>query len=90
MADGVLVAQGSEADVVGGTTAAEVACDDWAAAFSALAATGAPVMLAGRTVRVADGDPDALRAALADAGLTGEVRVVPATIEERMAVLARR
>ncbi len=90
MSDGVLVAQGSEADVVGGTTATEVVCDNWAAAFSALQSAGAPVMLAGRSVRVADGDPEALRAALAAAGLHGEVRQVPATIEERMAVLARR
>lgn len=88
MSGGRLVAQGSEADVVGGTTAVEVRTPDWAAAFAALQAAGAPVTLAGRSVRVADGDADALRAALAAAGVPAEVVAVPATIEERMAVLA--
>ena len=84
-----LVAQGSEADIVGDTTAAAVRTDDWAAAFAALNAAGEPVMLAGRDVRVADSDVDHLRAVLADAGIGAEVVAVAATIEERMMVLAR-
>jgi len=40
-------------------------------------------------VRVADADADQVRAVLADAGMTAEVFGVPATIEERMMVLAR-
>ncbi len=84
-----LVAQGSEADIVGDTTAAAVRTDDWAAAFAALNAAGEPVMLAGRDVRVADSDIDHLRAVLAAAGIGAEVVAVAATIEERMMVLAR-
>ena len=56
MADGRLVAQGTEADIVGSMTAIEVHADDWARAFAALGAAGVPVMLAGRSIRVADGD----------------------------------
>ena len=84
-----LVAEGSEADIIGGTTAAAVRTDDWAAAFAALNAAGEPVMLAGRDVRVADSDPDRLREVLSAAGIMAEVVPVPATIEERMMVLAR-
>jgi ABC-2 type transport system ATP-binding protein len=84
-----LVAQGSEADIIGATTAAAVRTDDWAAAFAALNEAGQPVMLAGRDVRVADADPERLRAILSAAGIIAEVTSVPATIEERMMVLAR-
>jgi ABC-2 type transport system ATP-binding protein/ribosome-dependent ATPase len=84
-----LVAHGSEADIVGDTTAAAVRTDDWAAAFAALNAAGEPVMLAGRDVRVADSDIDHLRAVLTAAGIGAEVVAVAATIEERMMVLAR-
>lgn len=88
MADGVVVAEGSETDIVGGTTAVEVTADDWAASFAALDAAGEPVTLAGRSVRVADGNPDRLATVLRDAGVEASLRSVPATIEERMAVLA--
>ncbi|MDO8106991.1 ABC transporter ATP-binding protein [Isoptericola sp. b441] len=89
MAGGRLVGQGSEADVVAGTTAVEVRTERWAQAFAALQSAGAAVTLAGRSVRVADGDPDRLRAALDAAGVVAQIVSVPATIEERMAVLAR-
>ena len=84
-----LVAQGSEADIIGATTAYAVRSDDWAATFAVLNRAGEPVMLAGRDVRVADSDPDRLRAVLSAAGIAAEVQAVPATIEERMMVLAR-
>ena len=89
MSDGRLVAEGSEADVVGGTTALAVRTDDWAAAFDALDAAGELVLLSGRSIRVADGDAASVGRVLADAGLHADVQQVPATIEERMAVLAR-
>jgi len=89
MSDGRLVAEGSEADVVGGTTALAIRTDDWAGAFDALDAAGELVLLSGRSIRVADGDPGRVAQVLADAGLPAEVDQVPATIEERMAVLAR-
>ncbi len=88
MADGRLVAQGSEAQIVGDTTAVEVATDQWARTFDALSRAGLPVTLAGTRVRVADVPAQQVHAALADAGLEGRVHSVPATIEERMTVLA--
>lgn len=90
MDGGRVVGAGSETDVVGGTTAVEVRTQSWAEAFTALTAAGAAVTLAGRSVRVADGDLAALGAVLSAAGVVGELVAVPATIEERMAVLARR
>ena len=89
MAEGRLVAQGSEADVIGTTTAVAVRTDDWAAAFAALDDAGEPVMLDGRSVRVADADPERLRQVLNRSGVSAVVEPVPATIEERMLVLAR-
>ena len=56
MSQARLVAQGSQADVIGSTTAVAVRTDDWAQAFSVLNAADQPVMLAGRDVRVADAD----------------------------------
>lgn len=89
MSDGVLVGQGSEREVIGDTTAVEVSTADWAAAFAVLAASGEPVSLAGRAVRVADADPGRIAAELERSGVTARVRSVPATLEERMTVLAR-
>jgi ABC-2 type transport system ATP-binding protein len=89
MSQGGLVAQGSEADVIGTTRALAVRTDDWASAFSALNAARLPVILDGRAVRVADTSLDDVRAALAAAQVKAEVTPVPATIEERMLVLAR-
>ncbi|GIG20033.1 hypothetical protein Cch01nite_07570 [Cellulomonas chitinilytica] len=89
MSDGLLVGQGSEADIIGSTSAAAVRTDDWATAFATLNAAGVPVILDGRDVRVADVDLDEIRRILADARLPATVTPVPATIEERMLVLAR-
>lgn len=89
MSQARLVAQGSEADIIGSTTAMAIRTNDWARAFAVLNEAGQPVMLAGRDVRVADADPDQVRTVLADAGVTADVIGVPATIEERMMVLAR-
>lgn len=89
MSGGRLVAAGSEADIIGGTTAVQVTTSDWAAAFAALTAAGLPVTLAGTDVRVADRQAAEVSAALSAAGLLGEVVAVPATIEERMTVLSQ-
>ena len=62
---------------------------DWAKAFEALNAAGAPVVLVGRAIRVADADPAGLRRMLAAAGIEAALEPVPATIEERMLALAR-
>ena len=89
MSQARLVAQGSEADIIGSTTAVAVRTNDWARAFAVLNEAAQPVMLAGRDVRVAGADADQVRTVLAHAGVTADVVGVPATIEERMMVLAR-
>jgi ABC-2 type transport system ATP-binding protein len=89
MSDGRLVAQGSEADIVGSTTAVAVHTGNWAQAFAALNAAGVPVMLEGRAIRVANADPAGLAGVLTAAGIEATLEQVPATIEERMLVLAR-
>ena len=90
MSEGRLVAEGSEADIIGSTTAVAVRTGDWARAFAALAAAGAPVMLAGRAIRVANADPAELAEALRAAGIEASLQPVPATIEERMLMLSRQ
>ena len=89
MSNGRLVAQGSEADIIGSTRALAVHTDDWATTFAALNDAGAPVILDGRAVRVADTGPDELQRVLDAAGIHATITPVPATIEERMLVLAR-
>jgi ABC-2 type transport system ATP-binding protein len=89
MSNGALVAEGSEQDIIGDTTAVAVRTDDWARTFAALNAAGQPVVLDGRAVRVADGDPGRLEQILATQGIAAQLEPVPATIEERMLVLAR-
>jgi ABC-2 type transport system ATP-binding protein len=90
MSDGRLVGEGSEADIIGSTTAVAVSTGDWAQAFDALAAAGAPVMLAGRAIRVANADPAELARVLRAAGIEASLQPVPATIEERMLMLSRQ
>jgi len=89
MSDGRLVAEGSEADIIGSTTAVAVRTADWARAFAALAAAGAPVMLSGRAIRVANADPAGLAEVLKAAGIEASLQPVPATISERMLMLSR-
>lgn len=90
MSSGRLVAQGSERDVVGDTTAVAVRTADWAGAFRVLNDADVPVILDGRAIRVADTEPDRVRRMLVDAGMDATITSVPATIEEKMLVLARR
>ncbi|MGW0039905.1 ABC transporter ATP-binding protein [Gordonia sp. NPDC003376] len=89
MSSGRLVAQGTEADVIGGLQATRVRSDDWSATFTVLADAGLPVILSGTTIRVAATPPDQVAAVLSARGITVDVDEVPGTIEERMLVLAR-
>jgi ABC-2 type transport system ATP-binding protein len=89
MSNGKLVAEGSEADIIGSTTALAVRTDDWASTFAALTAAHVPVILDGRDVRVADTGLDDLQRILREARIDASIAAVPATIEERMLVLAR-
>jgi ABC-2 type transport system ATP-binding protein len=89
LSDGLVVGEGTESDIVAGLTAIEVTADLWSDAFTALTRTGALVTLKGRSVRVVDEPPDTVKRTLASAGITATFDVVPATIDERMAALAR-
>jgi ABC-2 type transport system ATP-binding protein/ribosome-dependent ATPase len=86
MSRGQQVAEGSERDIIGDTTAVRVLADNWAAAFAALAADGLPVTLAGTRVRVANADPEVVATALRSAGVDAQIEQVPATLEEAMTV----
>lgn len=88
MSGGEIVARGSESDVVGDTRAVEVDTTQWQEAFTTLDAAGMPVMLDGRMVRVADRTADEVLDILAKVGIAATARDVPATIAERMVVLA--
>ncbi len=88
MSGGRVVARGSEEEVVAGTTAVLVHVDDWAAAFDVLSLARLPVTLAGTDVRVAGAEARHVQRALSEAGLRASVQSVPATIEERMTLLA--
>jgi len=87
MADGRIVAGGTEEDIVAGMTVVEVTAGSWSDAFEILAGTGALVTLAGRVVRVVDRDAGMVEETLAAGEIAADVRVVPATIDERMASL---
>ncbi|ACU75408.1 ABC transporter related [Catenulispora acidiphila DSM 44928] len=91
MSHGQSVAEGTEAAIIGDTTACEVdtSGDQWAAAFAALDAAALPVTLAGRTVRLADTPQDTIHDTLAQAGIDARIREVPATLEEKMTVIER-
>jgi ABC-2 type transport system ATP-binding protein len=90
MADGRVVASGSEADIVGDTGAVLISTEAWTVAFDVLERAGEKVTLDGRAVRVADGDIAAIRRHLAEAGVSAVVTGVPATLDEKMVSLARR
>ena len=66
-----------------------MASDDWARVFAVLSAAGLAVNLAGRDVRVIDPDLPVVRELLAGQGSRRAATRPPATIEERMTMLAR-
>ena len=88
MADGVVVAEGTAAHIIGSAQVVAVAAESWSTAFSLLEAAGLQVALAGRGLRVPDADPAEVQRALGD--LPATVRQVPATLEERFFQLAAR
>ena len=88
MSAGQLVGQGGEEELVAGTTAVRVDVEDWAAAFDVLSRADLPVTLAGTAVRVAGRASADVQQVLAAAGIHAGVQDVPATIEERMTLLA--
>jgi ABC-2 type transport system ATP-binding protein len=89
MSAGRVVADGTEAAIVGGRRAVEVRCARWEAAFAALQRAGLDAALVGQVLRVPACDPGAVREALRAAGLEAALRLVPATLEETFISLAR-
>ncbi|WP_402463540.1 ABC transporter ATP-binding protein [Isoptericola aurantiacus] len=89
MSQGREVAHGTSDDITAGTRAVVVHAEDWAAAFAALDAAGLPVVLSGRTSRVAGTPVDDVRAALSTGGVDGRVEEVGATLEETMVLVER-
>jgi ABC-type multidrug transport system ATPase subunit len=81
MADGKVVAQGTAAEIVGGTKVAEVHCKDWSRAFGLLNANGFSVQVHGQVLRV--GAPTAkIGELLSREGLYATIEVVAANLEE--------
>jgi len=89
MSRGRVVGRGSERDIVGDTVAVLVHTDQWQRAFQTLDAAGVPVTLAGRDVRAVGVEAADVAGQLARGGLDADVERVPATIDERMTLLAR-
>ncbi|MEV0225006.1 ABC transporter ATP-binding protein [Streptomyces sp. NPDC050704] len=87
MSRGRQAAAGTEADIIGRTTAVQVVSTEWSRAFTALHAAGLPVTLAGRRVRIADAPPEQVRGVLRSEGIDGDVREVQATLEEKMIII---
>lgn len=81
MAQGRVVATGTAADIIGDHSAVVVSGTDWARAFDALERAGVRAALVGRDLRVPGRTPAAVRKALGN--LPAELRVAPATLEER-------
>ncbi len=81
MAGGRVVAEGSASQIIGDARVTAVQTRDWAPAFSALEAAGLRAALVGRSLRVPDATPAAVRQALGD--ITARVADAPATLEER-------
>jgi ABC-2 type transport system ATP-binding protein len=88
MAAGRIVLSGTLEEVIGDATAILVRADAWASAFQALVDAGAVVVLKGRDARVANACVEDVRHVLDVAGISADLEVVPATLEETMATIA--
>lgn len=88
MAAGDVVATGTADRIIGGAQAVVVSGPAPGPVLTALGQAGLVGALSAGGVAVPGEDTEAVRAALTDAGLDGEVNVRPATLEERFAELA--
>jgi ABC-2 type transport system ATP-binding protein len=88
MADGRIVAEGTLDEILGDATVVRVRTDQWEKAFRALGLARFRLALVGRSLRVVEAEPAAVRDALAAAGLPGEVDEAPASFEEAFVMLA--
>jgi ABC-2 type transport system ATP-binding protein len=96
LSQGRMVGTGSVGDLTRGAAAVLVTSDEWQRAFDALDRSGMPIMLSGRSIRVAGGalapgGVDRLGERVLEAlrGIRADVRPVPATLEETMVLLDR-
>lgn len=89
MSQGRQVAHGTTAEITSGTRAVVVHADDWAGVFAALTGASLPVVLSGRTSRVAGTPRDEIAAVLGRTGLDARLEDVPATLEETMVLVER-
>lgn len=89
MSHGRQVAQGTTAQITAGTQAVVVRADDWAGAFAALSTANLPVVLSGRTSRVAGTSRSEIATALTAARVDAHLEDVPATLEETMVLVER-
>ncbi len=87
MADGLVVAEGSVTDVIGGRQTVEVVTDHWSEAFTTLDRGGRRVTLAGRNVRVLSETIEAVSTDLEHARVVAAVDLVPATLDETLVEL---
>ena len=88
LADGRVVAAGTESDIVAGRRAVQVRTPRWAAAFEVLDRAGLAVGLHGRALRVVDADAARVAGLLRGAAVPAELASVPATVEEAFVALA--
>jgi ABC-2 type transport system ATP-binding protein/ribosome-dependent ATPase len=89
MADGKVVARGSAAEITGDHKVVEVRCDDWNRAFALLDASGFPVQLHGRGLRVG-GTPTAVAGLLTREGIDATAEIVPANLEEAFVAIVAK
>ncbi|WP_341728505.1 ABC transporter ATP-binding protein [Brooklawnia sp.] len=85
MIDGRLAAEGTEAEIIGGTRAVTVDAADWQAAFDALLDAGLLVSLAGTSVRVLGTPPERVEQLLVR--LPATINTDRASLDECMALL---
>ena len=88
MADGRIVAEGTLDEILGDAKVVRVRTDRWEQAFRALGLAGFRLALVGRSLRVVEAEPAAVRDTLAAAGVPGEVDEAPASFEEAFVMLA--
>ncbi len=88
MVRGSVMARGTAAEIVGGSTVVEVEATDWGRAFAALDHDHRRLMLAGRRIRVLSDPPEVVAAELEAAGIEAGVSLVPATLDETLVELS--
>ena len=82
MANGMVVADGTQPEIVGDAQVVDVRSTNWADVFSALDRAGLMVTLHGRSVRVIDADVEKVKDVLGDARLEAHLEMLPATLDE--------